>query len=57
QEPSATSALALEDIEVMILNRDALQIIMNQTPQLAREMDDVVEARRKAIHLAQETSI
>lgn len=53
QEASATSVIALEDVEVMILDPDAIQIIINQTPQLAREMDDVVEARRKAIDLAQ----
>lgn len=55
REPSAYSVIALSDVEVMILEIEAMQVIIDRTPQLAREMDEIIEARRKAIQLAQQT--
>jgi len=55
REPSPNSVLALSDVEVMILETEAMQVIIDRTPQLAREMDEIIEARRKAIQLAQQT--
>ncbi len=54
QEPSSNSVVALSDVDVMILEIEAMQVIIDRTPQLAREMDEIIEARRKAIHLAQQ---
>ncbi len=55
REPSAYSIIALSDVEVMILEIEAIQVIIDSTPQLAREMDEIIEARQKAIQFAQQT--
>jgi len=55
QEPSSNSVIALSDVEVMILETAAMQVIIERTPHLAREMDEIIEARRKAINIAQRT--
>lgn len=55
REPSAYSVVALSDVEVMVLEIEAMQVIIDRTPQLAREMDEIIEARQKAIQLAQQT--
>lgn len=55
REPSSNSVVALSDVDVMILEIEAMQVLIERTPQLAREMDEIIEARRKAIQLAQQT--
>lgn len=55
REPSSNSVVALSDVDVMILEIEAMQVLIERTPQLAREMDEIIEARRKAIQIAQQT--
>ncbi len=57
QEPSSNSIIALSDVDVMILEIEAMQVILDRTPQLAREMDEIIEARRKAIQVNQHTHV
>lgn len=57
REPSSNSVVALSDVDVMILEIEAMQVLIERTPQLAREMDEIIEARRKAIQLAQQTYV
>jgi hypothetical protein len=37
------------DLEVLVLDTEALHGVLERTPQLAREIGQVMESRRKAI--------
>ena len=47
--PSDISVAAASDLELLILDSEALQGMLDRTPQLSREIGHVIEARRKAI--------
>jgi CRP-like cAMP-binding protein len=44
------TATALEDLELLMLDKDSLQSLLDRTPPLSREIGSVIEARRKAMH-------
>jgi small-conductance mechanosensitive channel len=46
---SDVTVTALEDLDVLVLRGEALQSLLDQTPQAAREIGKVVEARQRAI--------
>ncbi|MGI9304137.1 MAG: mechanosensitive ion channel domain-containing protein [Gammaproteobacteria bacterium] len=47
---AATSVKALDDLEVLVIDPDMLGHMLRRTPKLAREIDQVQETRRKAVH-------
>ncbi len=46
---SDVTVTAADDLEVLVLDTDALHGVLERTPQLAREIGQVMESRRKAI--------
>jgi CRP-like cAMP-binding protein len=46
---SDTTATALEDLELLVLDTDTLQTLLARTPPLSREIGSVMEARRRAL--------
>lgn len=48
-EPRTASVTALEDVEAMVIYKDALQGILARRPGLAQEMAEIVEARRQGL--------
>lgn len=51
-QESVVTVMALDDLEVLILDTDILQILLIRTPLLAAELGEVMEIRRKAIYSA-----
>ena len=46
---SDTTATALEDLELLVLDTDTLHTLLARTPPLSREIGSVMEARRRAL--------
>lgn len=51
-EPSTVSVVAVDDLEVMLIYSDVANLLIERKPSLAREIGQIMEARRKAINLA-----
>ncbi|HEY9703201.1 MAG TPA: cyclic nucleotide-binding domain-containing protein, partial [Allocoleopsis sp.] len=51
-EPSAVTITALEDLEVLLIYADTANTMIDRQPSLAREIGQVMEARRKAVNIA-----
>lgn len=56
REPSPVSVTAVEDLEVMVINADAVNAMIERQPSLSREIAQVIDMRRHAITVAQRTS-
>lgn len=54
-EPSAVSVTAIDDLEVMVIYSNVVNDMIERQPSLAREIGQIIEARRKAIQLVQAT--
>ncbi len=48
-EPSPMTVTAAEDLEVLILEIDAVQTMLNKTPRFAQQMSMVIEARQSKL--------
>ena len=48
-EPSAVSVTTIDDLEVMVIYSDVVNKMIERQPSLAREIGQIIEARRKAI--------
>ncbi|WP_110984435.1 mechanosensitive ion channel family protein [Acaryochloris thomasi] len=55
-EPTPNTVIALDDLEVVVFETEALHIMLARTPRLAQEMGAVIEARRSAIELVRQPS-
>lgn len=53
-EPSPVSVSAVDDLEVMVVYLDAVNQMIERQPTLAREIGQIIEARRKAIRVAKQ---
>ena len=53
-EPSTVSVSAIEDLEVMELYSNVVNKMIERQPSLAREIGQIIEARRKAIQLVKQ---
>jgi CRP-like cAMP-binding protein len=49
---SDVTVTALEDLDLLVLEGEALQSLVDQTPRAAREIGRVLDARRKAVRKA-----
>lgn len=56
REPSPVSITAVEDMEVMAIDADAVNALIERQPSLSREIAQVIEMRRHAINVAQRTN-
>lgn len=52
-EPSPVSVTAIDDLEVMVIYSDVVNKMIERQPSLAREIGQIIEARRKAIQVLQ----
>jgi CRP-like cAMP-binding protein len=52
---SDVSVLAIDDLEVLVLDTETLQRLLVQIPRFAHALGEVMEARRKAIQVAKNT--
>jgi hypothetical protein len=50
--PSEVTITAVEDVELLVLGSDSVHALIEQTPNLARQIEVVMEARREAIRRA-----
>lgn len=50
---SDVSVMALEDLEVVIVDTETLQLLLMQTPRFAHEIGELMESRRKLVETAQ----
>lgn len=50
-EPSPVSVTAVDDLEVMVIYSDVVNKMIERQPSLAREIGQIIEARRKAIQV------
>ncbi len=53
-EPRTASVTAIEDIEAIVIHKEALQGILARRPGLAQEMAEIVEARRQGLRAISE---
>ena len=53
-EPSAVSVTAVEDLEVMVIYSNVVNEMIERQPSLAREIGQIIEARRKAIQMVKQ---
>ena len=53
-EPSAVSVTAVEDLEVMVIYSNVVNEMIERQPSLAREISQIIEARRKAIQVVKQ---
>ncbi|MBP5975370.1 hypothetical protein HW132_22195 [Brasilonema sp. CT11] len=51
------SVTAIKDLEVLVIHSDVVDTIIERQPSLAREIDQVVEARRKSVNMAQQAEV
>lgn len=56
-EASTVSVRAIEDLEVILIYADTANVMIESQPSLAREMGQVMEARRKAIYTAKREAV
>lgn len=56
REPSPVSIRAVQDMEVMVINGDAVNAMIERQPSLSREIAQVIEMRRHAINISLRTS-
>lgn len=52
--PSATTIIAVEDLSVIVVGRAELQMLLDQTPRLAQDLDELLEQRRRTLVEARE---
>lgn len=50
-EPSPVSVTAIDDLEVMVIYSNVVNKMIERQPSLAREIGQIIEARRKAIQV------
>lgn len=53
-EPSTVSVTAVEDLEVMMISASEVNQMIERQPSFAREISQVLEIRRRAVHTAQQ---
>lgn len=53
-EPSALSVTVIEDLEVMVIYSNIVNKMIERQPSLAREIGQIIEARRKAIQVVKQ---
>lgn len=52
--PSTTTIIATEDLSVIIVGRAELQLLLDQAPRLAQDLDELLEQRRHALSEARD---
>ncbi|MEO0687206.1 MAG: cyclic nucleotide-binding domain-containing protein, partial [Cyanobacteria bacterium J06649_11] len=52
RELSPVSAIALNDVQVLIVKHDLAQDMIDSNPKFAQEMNQYIEERKRSVHLA-----
>lgn len=55
-EPSTISVTAVNDLEVMMITALVVNQMIDRQPSFAREVSQIVEIRRQAVHAVQTTA-
>jgi small-conductance mechanosensitive channel len=53
-EPSPVSIAAVDDLQVLVMYSDAVNLMIERQPSLGREIGQIIEARSKAVSMAQQ---
>lgn len=53
-EPRSAGVVAVDDLHLLVIPKEALQEVLARRPALLQEMAELVELRRKGLHAAQE---
>jgi CRP-like cAMP-binding protein len=53
-EPSPVSVAAVDDLQVLVIYSDAVNTMIERQPSLGREIGQIIEARSKAVSMAQQ---
>ena len=53
-EPRSASVTAAEDLVVLVIHKEALQLVLIRRPALVQEMAEIVEVRRQGLRAVQE---
>lgn len=53
-EPRSANVTAVEDVEALVLSKEALQELLQRRPALAQEMAEIMEARRQGLKTIKE---
>jgi CRP-like cAMP-binding protein len=56
-EPSPVSIAAVEDLQVLVIYSDAVNTMIERQPSLGREIGQIIEARSKAVSMAQQAGV
>ena len=56
-EPSPVSIKAVDDLQVLVIYSDAVNTMISRQPSLGREIGQIIEARSKAVSMAQQTDV
>jgi CRP-like cAMP-binding protein len=48
-QPGEMTVTAAEDLELLVVDPDALQLLLDQSPRLAQDIGQVLDTRRKAV--------
>ncbi|MBD2606927.1 mechanosensitive ion channel family protein [Scytonema hofmannii FACHB-248] len=56
-EPSPVSIAAVEDLQVLVIYSDAVNTMIERQPSLGREIGQIIEARSKAVSMAQQADV
>lgn len=56
-EASKVSVSAVDDLEVMVIYSDIVNMMIERQPSLARQIGEIIEARSKAISIAQQADV
>jgi len=54
-EPSPVSIVAVDDLQVLVMYSDSVNTMISRQPSLGREIGQIIEARSKAVTMAQQT--
>ncbi|WP_267894954.1 Crp/Fnr family transcriptional regulator [Nostoc sp. 'Lobaria pulmonaria (5183) cyanobiont'] len=56
-EASPVSITAVGDLQVLVIYSDAVNLMIERQPTLGREIGQIIEARTKAVNMAQQADV
>ncbi|MEH2396622.1 cyclic nucleotide-binding domain-containing protein [Nostoc sp.] len=56
-EASPVSITAVDDLQVLVIYSDAVNLMIERQPSLGREIGQIIEARTKAVNMAQQADV
>ncbi|MEG4216740.1 cyclic nucleotide-binding domain-containing protein [Microcoleus sp. Pol14C6] len=56
-EPSPVSIAAVDDLQVLVIDSDAVNTMIERQPSLGRDISQIIEARSKAVRMARQADV